>query len=176
MVSDHVVLIMIGGGGTVILQDAVIIGIANKFLPDMWGWIIAAIGVIFYATTRLMTWRTRRKRGITSTPGLIVALQIGFLALFSGVVVYVANQDRGVPVVGVLLLLMLVGFTFLAERTQFGRYVYAIGGDIRIGPARRYPRRPHPRPGLHDLEPHGRHGRHHPGLTAALGRHLGRRR
>ncbi len=130
MVWNGVVLILIGGGGTVIVQDPVIIGIANQFLPDMWGWIIAAIAIVLFATSRLMGWRSRRRRGISSTPGLIVALQIGFMALFLGGVVYVANQDRGVPVVGVLLMLMLVGFTFLAERTRFGRYVYAIGGNI----------------------------------------------
>jgi D-xylose transport system permease protein len=35
-----------------------------------------------------------------------------------------------VPLVGIILLILLTGFTFLAERTQFGRYVYAIGGSL----------------------------------------------
>ena len=43
--------------------------------------------------------------------------------------VYVANQDRGVPLVGVILLILLAGFTFLATGTPFGRYVYAVGGN-----------------------------------------------
>jgi D-xylose transport system permease protein len=34
-----------------------------------------------------------------------------------------------VPVVGVLLALLLVVFSFVATRTPFGRYVYAVGGS-----------------------------------------------
>jgi len=130
MVWNGVVLILIGSGGTVILQDTVIIGIANNFLTPIQGWIVAGVVVAFFAITRLSGWRSRRKRGISSTPGGIVALQILLLAAAVGAVVYISNQDRGVPFVGILLLIFLVGFTFLAERTKFGRYVYAIGGSM----------------------------------------------
>ena len=42
---------------------------------------------------------------------------------------YIANQNRGVPYVAVLLLALLVFWTFIAERTRFGRHVYAVGGN-----------------------------------------------
>jgi D-xylose transport system permease protein len=32
--------------------------------------------------------------------------------------------------VGVILVILLAGFTFLANRTPFGRYVYALGGNV----------------------------------------------
>lgn len=51
------------------------------------------------------------------------------VALVGAAIVYVANQDRGVPFISIFLVVLLVGFTFLAERTRFGRYVYAIGGN-----------------------------------------------
>ena len=129
MVWNGVVLILIGTGGTVILQSPIIIGIANSFLPPIWGWIAAAVAVGLFAVTRYMGWRSRRQRGVSSTPPAVLAMQIIGLAVVTGVVVYVANLDRGVPVVGILLLILLAAFTFLAERTPFGRYVYAIGGS-----------------------------------------------
>ena len=52
---------------------------------------------------------------------------LGLIA-FAGV--YVANLDRGVPFVGLVMFVLLVLFTFIANRTRFGRYVYAIGGNM----------------------------------------------
>jgi len=129
LVWNGVVLIMIGGGGTVIIQDNIVIGIANFFLPTTLGWILAIALVVFYAASRIMGWRGRQQRGVSKTPFVIVIVQIVLVGLVIFFVTYIANQDRGVPFVVVLLLVLLVGFTFLAERTKFGRYVYAIGGS-----------------------------------------------
>ena len=40
-----------------------------------------------------------------------------------------ANVPKGLPLAGVLVLIFLVGLTFLAKRTSFGRHVYAVGGN-----------------------------------------------
>jgi D-xylose transport system permease protein len=129
LVWNGVVLIMIGAGGTVVIQDNIVIGIANYFLPSTLGWILAVGLVVLYAAGRIMGWRGRQQRGVSKTPFPIVIAQIVIVALIVGFVTYIANQDRGIPFVVVLLLVLLVGFTFLAERTRFGRYVYAIGGS-----------------------------------------------
>jgi D-xylose transport system permease protein len=122
------VLILIGSAGTVIIQDAVVIGIASYFLPPLWGWMVAVIASGIFAFSQLQQWYADRW-GVVGPPGLIVLLRIGIMAALSFGVVIVANQDRGVPFVGVLLLILLAGFTFLATKTKFGRYVYAVGGN-----------------------------------------------
>jgi len=129
LVWNGVVLLLIGTGGTVIIQDQVVIDIANYFLPPLWGWIVGVVAVIFFAVGKLQRWKKRQHRSVSSEPIAIVILQIALVALVMAAVVYVANQDRGVPFVGVLLLIFLVAFTFLADRTRFGRYVYANGGN-----------------------------------------------
>ena len=62
-------------------------------------------------------------------PGAIlqigVATAIGVLAA-----VYVMNDDRGVPLAVVIMLLLMVFFTFLTERTRFGRHIFAVGGNL----------------------------------------------
>jgi len=126
---NGVVLIIIGGGGTVIIQDKVIIGVANYFLPDLWGWIVAGGALLIYAGLELSQHAMRRKQGLATRPMTIVVAQMIFLAVITFVAVYVANQDRGVPFVGVLLLVLLIGLSFLANKTKFGRYVYAVGGN-----------------------------------------------
>lgn len=139
LVWNGVVLIMIGGGGTVIIQDKFVIGIANSNLPVTAGWIISAAIILLYAVSQFMQLNTRRKSGLSTTPVLIIILRILLLAAVAGGVMYVANLNRGLPNgkeltgfpgVGLVLLALLVGFSFLATRTQFGRYVYAVGGNI----------------------------------------------
>lgn len=129
MVWNGVVLLMIGGGGTVVIQDKTIIGLANFFLPKAMGWLVVIGGVTLFAVGRFLSWRSQRAQGVTSSPMIFMVATIFVVALAGAAVVYVANQDRGVPFVGIFLVVLLLGFTFLAERTRFGRYVYAIGGN-----------------------------------------------
>lgn len=126
---NGVVLIIIGSGGTIIIQDPVVIGIASYFLPPLWGWLLALVtlgGLIFYQQQR--RW-ARQRRGLSSAPTTIMAAQIGGWAVLVFGAVYVVNQDRGVPMVGVILLVLFVSLSLLAKRTVFGRYIYAISGN-----------------------------------------------
>ena len=40
-----------------------------------------------------------------------------------------ANQERGFPLAFLLVIIFLVFWTWVAERTTFGRHVYAVGGN-----------------------------------------------
>jgi len=130
LVWNGVVLILIGTDGFVNIQDSVVIGIANLFLAPFWGWLVASIAVSWFAVNQILRVRSRRRRGISTRPLSVVAVQIIGLAVLAILVVYICNLDRGVPLVGVILLILLAGFTFLASRTPFGRYVYASGGNV----------------------------------------------
>ena len=152
MVWSGVVLILVGGAGTVIVQDNIIIGVTNYFLPDFAflsgtgfttvpeqiegatiasnvSWVLATIVIVFYAYYRLNRVRLRRKQGVASRPLAVVLIEVIGVSLFTAAVVYVANLDRGLPMIAIILVLLLFGFTFLATRTRFGRYVYAVGGN-----------------------------------------------
>ncbi|HID53820.1 MAG TPA: ABC transporter permease [Anaerolineae bacterium] len=130
LVWNGVVLLLIGAAGTVIIQDDIIVGIANTFLPPQIGWAVGAVVVAFFAIGRAWRWRSRRKRGVSTTPPIVLFVQIAAVAAMIGAVVYICNADRGVPLVGVILVILLAAFSFLAARTRFGRYVYAVGGNI----------------------------------------------
>jgi D-xylose transport system permease protein len=127
-----VVLIMttkFSTAGTIVIQDDVIVGIANSFLPMSWGWILFAAAVIAYTVTILSRRQSMRLQNLTSRPFLVDLLSIIGLALIAGFAVHYANLDRGVPVAAVIVLALLVIWSFVASRTRFGRYVYAVGGN-----------------------------------------------
>lgn len=129
LVWSGAVLIMIGGAGTVIVQDRTIQNIANAFLPKAWGWILGLGYVAFYAIGQYRQMIVRKAQGLNAKPMPIFLGQTVVLAAIIVFVVAIANQDRGVPFVGVLLLVMMAILTYIAENTQFGRYVYAVGGN-----------------------------------------------
>lgn len=129
LIWNGVVLLMVGAAGTVVIQNQVVVGVANYFLPPLWGWLLAGAIVLLFAVGLLNDVRVRRALGRPTTSMGLVILQIVLLAAIAFAGVYVCNLDRGVPLVGLIMLILLVTFTFIANRTRFGRYVYAIGGN-----------------------------------------------
>jgi D-xylose transport system permease protein len=115
--------------GTIRIQDPTVRGIANNFLSDVWGWVVGAVAVIAYALAQIRTARTRRARGLDAKPALIIGAQVVGLAVITGSVISYANRDRGIPISSLMLLLLLVFWSFIAARTRFGRHVYAVGGN-----------------------------------------------
>lgn len=126
---NGVVLLLIGTRGTVTIQDNTIIGVANDFLSDGVAWLVLGLGVALYAGVLLAGRRARAKAGLPAEPAVLLALRVLALAGVGFVVVYVANQDRGVPYVFLLLTALFILWTFVLNRTTFGRHVYAVGGS-----------------------------------------------
>ena len=116
--------------GTIRIQNDVVLGIANDFLPGWAGWGVLVGVLAAYAALELWKVRTRRARGLAHKPMLILGLQLGGMAILGGLGVYYANLDRGVPVVVLIVGAFLVFWTFVATRTRFGRHVYAVGGSV----------------------------------------------
>ncbi len=136
---NGVVLILVGEGGTIVLQNPVAIGIANSYigsgdakgvyLSATWAWAMVGVMLLSYALAQFAQINTRRRRNLPHTPIVLVLLQILLLAVLVIGAVYIAMQDRGLPVIGLIMVILLSGFTYLATSTRFGRYVYAAGGN-----------------------------------------------
>ena len=126
---NGVVLLLMSGKGTVIIQDSLVIAIANAFLSETLGYAVILGAVGLYALTQLLELRSRSKAGLPTPPLSLLVLRIVALAAVGLVVLYFAYQNRGIPYVAVLVVVLLVGLTYLANRTRFGRHVYAIGGN-----------------------------------------------
>jgi D-xylose transport system permease protein len=126
---NGVVLLLIGDRGTVVLQDDLVIGLSNNFLADATALIAALVAVSIYAGILLVGRRGRAKAGLPTDPPLLIALRVAGLAVILLAVVLFANQDRGIPYVLVVLAVLFLGWTFVLNRTRFGRHVYAVGGN-----------------------------------------------
>jgi D-xylose transport system permease protein len=115
--------------GTIRIQNDTVVGIANDFLGDVWGWVLGTVVVAGYAFAQLRTAITRRARGLLTKPLLFSVAQIAALAAITFLAVWYANKDRGVPKVALVLGILLLFWSLVASRTRFGRHVYAVGGN-----------------------------------------------
>lgn len=115
--------------GTIVIQDPVVKGVANSFLPALWGWILYAAVIGGYAIAEFSQRASKLRQGLTVKPFEISILQVVSIAAVTGAAVWYANQDRGVPVSALIVLVFLFLWAFVATRTRFGRYVYAVGGN-----------------------------------------------
>jgi D-xylose transport system permease protein len=126
---NGVVLLLIGDRGTVIIQNDFFAGFANDFLPSGASWLLAIGAVALYGGVLLYERYRRGKAGLERAPDVILALRVGGLALATFAVVYVANQDRGIPYVFLVLAAAYIIWSYVLNRTRFGRHVYAVGGN-----------------------------------------------
>ncbi|HVW91884.1 MAG TPA: sugar ABC transporter permease [Devosia sp.] len=130
---NGVMLIILGNGGTVPINNQVITNLANGLLDPTIGWIVGAVLVIIIAGDMMLT---ARRRKVATEPNSVLALKIAGVVIAGLVVVGLCNVNRGraAPIEGVPWVLLIV-FVFAAlwtvvlKRTRFGTYVYAIGGN-----------------------------------------------
>lgn len=95
------------------------------------GVVVAGLGIYIW----LGDWR-RRRSGLVAPPASLTLIKIGLIAVIGIAVVAICDQNRaalgtleGVPWVLVIVLGLLGLWTVLFQRTRYGRYMYAIGGN-----------------------------------------------
>lgn len=131
-----VMLLILGNGGTVPINDDVINDIASGNLSPTASWIVMAVIVVAFGARMWVREARRRSSGLIAPPQSLTALKIAATGVAGIVVVLICNADRGrltpirgVPWVVLLVLAVLSMWTLLLGRTRFGRYMYAIGGS-----------------------------------------------
>ncbi len=115
--------------GTIVIQDSFVLALSNSFLSDTMGWLLGLGAVAIVAGTALGRRRRRISSGLRGAPLSVIGVQVGGFALVVLGAIWYVNTDRGVPMAFLILLAFLVLWTFVADRTRFGRHVYAVGGN-----------------------------------------------
>jgi D-xylose transport system permease protein len=141
LVLEGVAIIVLGGslvglGNSRFGNEVAIYNIFyGRFDPTV-SWILLAVvgvvagGAVWFADAR------RRRSGLVAPPASVTALKIIVGAVAGIIVVAVCNVNRahfgtivGLPYIIPIVLVVLVTWTILLQRTRFGRYTYAIGGN-----------------------------------------------
>jgi D-xylose transport system permease protein len=132
LIWQGVILQVLEIKGVIVIENNLINDLANYYFSANAGWIIAGLVTGLYAVGTLGgVIGKRRARVAIRRPLLLVAKVIGVAVACFGTVAVSnhASVPNGLPLAGVLVVIFLVGLTFLAKRTPFGRHVYAVGGN-----------------------------------------------
>jgi D-xylose transport system permease protein len=140
--SGILVVVLGGANGTVSLSSSapnqkVIYDMVQGLIPPVAGWVALAVVVGAVGTALWLRAAARRRKGLVAPPVSLTAIRIVLVALVGVAVVMICTVNRGTPLVTVqgvpwvipIVLVVLGVLTLLLQRTRFGRYVYAIGGN-----------------------------------------------
>ena len=132
-------LLLVGEGGTIRIEDPVILAVENKNLSVSYSWIFFFLTAGAYLLSGLLKFRKRKKAGLVDNLFKLWVIKtfaliaIGTLATWALTVERSNNPDlvslRGIPYVVPVILVLLVGATFVLSRTSFGLHIYAVGGN-----------------------------------------------
>ncbi|MCL6588372.1 MAG: sugar ABC transporter permease [Firmicutes bacterium] len=104
--------------------------ISSGYLGLVPGVILTAIAILALIFGRIRSRRAKLKYGFEVRPLLLEILTI---IVYSGLillVVYWLYQYEGIPYPILVVLALVIIFSFITKNTQFGRQVYAMGGNV----------------------------------------------
>jgi D-xylose transport system permease protein len=140
--SGILIVVLGGANGNVGVSSSVpnqrpIYDLVQGLIGPVVGWIALAVVVVAAGAALWLRAAARRRQGLVAPPASLTAIRIALLALVGVAVVMICNVDRGTRIVSVrgvpwvipIVLVVLGGWTLVLQRTRFGRYVYAIGGN-----------------------------------------------
>jgi D-xylose transport system permease protein len=125
------------GGGSIRLYNNVLADIYAGALSPLAGWIVMVVAVLLVGVMFIVRDTRKRAGGLAAPPLSVTLLKVGAIAVAGVAVVLIGNTNRGagfavvrgVPWVVLVVLVVVIAWSFLLGRTRFGRYVYAIGGN-----------------------------------------------
>jgi len=123
-------LAVLGSTGSVNLPDNTLItDMTHEFFSEGVGWAIGIGAAAVYAASAFMARRRRIAAGLEATPIAPLVVRVAVVAAAILVAVAILNSDRGVPYAVAIVVTLMVLFTFITERTRYGRHIYAVGGN-----------------------------------------------
>jgi D-xylose transport system permease protein len=141
LILEGVAIIVLGGslvsiGNTQFPNERVLYDIFWTQFSPVAGWIILAVLVAAFGIRLSLQDTRKRRQGLETSPRSLTAMKIILVTVAGLVVVVICNVNRahtgtieGVPYIIPIVLMVLGASTVLLQRTRFGRYVYAIGGN-----------------------------------------------
>src|SRR5258708_3227270 len=141
LILEGVAIIVLSGALVSIVNsrfsnELVLYDILYGHFDPVVGWIVLAVLAGAAGTGLWLRDARKRRHGLETPPRSLTAMKIVLMTVAGIAVVAICNVNRahfgtieGVPYIIPIVLVVLAAWTVLLQRTRFGRYVYAIGGN-----------------------------------------------
>jgi D-xylose transport system permease protein len=129
LICQGMIINLLGTQGVIGIDDHYVIDVANYVLTPKTGWIFAGVFTALLAIASFGTYLSRLRSDLPTGSIVVPVARVLFYGGLAFVAVAVCNHSRGVPLVGLVIVFVVVLFSYIAGRTTFGRHVYAVGGN-----------------------------------------------
>ena len=134
--------ILVLGGKTIASFPDPFVAISNKSVANFLGWlggtrdtVTIVLGVVVIAALILSQLRSRwtlRKHELQVEPFSALVIKLVLFSVLIGYFTWVLAGSRGgTPIVLLIIGVLVVTYSFVTQRTVFGRNVYAMGGNLQ---------------------------------------------
>jgi D-xylose transport system permease protein len=140
--SGVLIVVLGGANGNVgvsqsVPNQRVIFDLVQGLITPVASWVTLAVVAGAAGAALWLRAAARRRQGLAAPPASLTAITIALVALVGVAVVLICTVNRGTAIVTVqgvpwvipIVLAVLGAWTLVLQRTRFGRYVYAIGGN-----------------------------------------------
>ncbi len=108
-----------------------IVRIGFDYVPQNIGWIIGLAACIIMAVVLLWTSAKKKKLNIETLPLWLTISKIVIFSMIILLFILKVNQYKGLPYQTLVMFVVLVALFIISKNTRFGRYLYAIGGNMQ---------------------------------------------
>ncbi len=116
-------------GATIPVELPVFKSLGRDFVAPAVGIALAVAAIAAIAWVNISRNSARRRHNLAATGAGVTALRIVLPALLIIGFVLLMNSQGGVPIPVIVMLAVAIVGAFITQRTTFGRYLYAIGGN-----------------------------------------------
>jgi len=113
-------------------------GLSSNFVPDIFGGgkiqlltiLIGLLLTIIFIWSEVKVRKTDIKYHFHTPPLSLFILKMIILVTIINLFAYMLARYEGIPYVLIILLVLVIGYTFLMNQTILGRHIYAVGGNV----------------------------------------------
>lgn len=126
--------------GTIIVSNETFKLFSNGFIPDfsfnsnedfhMLAMVVGVLGVLLVVAMELKKRRNLKRYNFETSSVLMFTLKLCAVSALILLVTYTLAKYKGIPWTAVIVGIVLVIYNFILNKTQFGRSIYGIGGNL----------------------------------------------
>ncbi len=103
--------------------------LGEGYVSPLGSGILAILASLIYVGIVIRARSSRTKYGLPVSPLILDIVRVVLVVALTGLFTFTINSYEGLPIPVLLLIILAIVFTFIADNTKFGRHVYAIGGN-----------------------------------------------
>jgi putative multiple sugar transport system permease protein len=125
--------------GTIIIEDKIFNAIGNDFIPDIPAKIIPGVhfvtlllgiaAILIYIYSEIRNRQKTQAYNFEVLPMNMFILKLVGISVIIGGITWVLAGYQGLSWAAVVLIIVVIVYSYLASRTVIGRHIYAVGGS-----------------------------------------------